>query len=295
MTFITSAHFYSSCFTLPLVSGANCVALSLKQRLNQTASYPTNDVFMWITYTKSKSAFHVWNNTINMTFRKDCFKWTLSVTHVYGTISSALAWTTQKHNSPNTGYDLPFWFWIVHLFIRLSLFTWTLDSVLVDNGQSGTNILLHSAMNLVVKGQTYHRAQTNRMATKIKWSDDSLYPYDQRSTTSSNRCVKTSLAILTSRRRNLDRVSCDLAKKNNRVAVILDLKCNESSLMFYQKHQQELSQLQELLRERTKENRRLKSSFESIKELNDNMKKQVRDVHIQLFVYLHLELILVNA
>ena len=43
-----------------------------------------------------------------------------------------------------------------------------------------------------------------------------------------------------------------------------------------QKHQREVSALQELLRERTKENRRLKSSFDTIKELNDTMKKQAR-------------------
>ncbi|XP_034417481.1 coiled-coil domain-containing protein 138-like isoform X5 [Cyclopterus lumpus] len=41
-----------------------------------------------------------------------------------------------------------------------------------------------------------------------------------------------------------------------------------------EKHQQEVSQLQDLLRERSKENRRLRSSFDTIKELNDGMKKQ---------------------
>uniref|UniRef100_A0A671WNS7 Coiled-coil domain containing 138 n=1 Tax=Sparus aurata TaxID=8175 RepID=A0A671WNS7_SPAAU len=41
-----------------------------------------------------------------------------------------------------------------------------------------------------------------------------------------------------------------------------------------EKHQREVSQLQELVRERSKENRRLKSSFDTIKELNDNMKKE---------------------
>ncbi|XP_023144174.1 coiled-coil domain-containing protein 138 isoform X1 [Amphiprion ocellaris] len=46
-------------------------------------------------------------------------------------------------------------------------------------------------------------------------------------------------------------------------------------------HQQELSQLQDLLRERTKENKRLKSSFGTIKELNDNMKKQVNEISEQ--------------
>lgn len=43
----------------------------------------------------------------------------------------------------------------------------------------------------------------------------------------------------------------------------------------HQKHQHELSRLQDLLREKNKENKRLKSNFESIKDLNDNMKKQV--------------------
>ncbi|XP_029937356.1 coiled-coil domain-containing protein 138 isoform X2 [Myripristis murdjan] len=45
-----------------------------------------------------------------------------------------------------------------------------------------------------------------------------------------------------------------------------------------EKHQQEVSQLQDLLRERSKENRRLKSSFDTIKELNDNMKKQLNAI-----------------
>ncbi|KAI9538256.1 hypothetical protein NQZ68_016265 [Dissostichus eleginoides] len=40
------------------------------------------------------------------------------------------------------------------------------------------------------------------------------------------------------------------------------------------KHQQELSELQDVLRERSKENRRLKASFDSIKGLNDSMRKQ---------------------
>ncbi|KAA8588279.1 hypothetical protein FQN60_001473 [Etheostoma spectabile] len=47
------------------------------------------------------------------------------------------------------------------------------------------------------------------------------------------------------------------------------------------KHQQEVSQLQDLLRERNKENRRLKSSFDTIKELNDNMKKQLNQTNEQ--------------
>ncbi|XP_046869762.1 coiled-coil domain-containing protein 138-like isoform X1 [Hypomesus transpacificus] len=45
-----------------------------------------------------------------------------------------------------------------------------------------------------------------------------------------------------------------------------------------EKHQREVSGLQELLRERTKENRRLKSSFDTIKELNDTMKKQLTEL-----------------
>ncbi|KAM9342239.1 coiled-coil domain-containing protein 138 [Pholidichthys leucotaenia] len=48
-----------------------------------------------------------------------------------------------------------------------------------------------------------------------------------------------------------------------------------------EKHQQELSQLQELLRERSKENRRLRSNFDTIRELNDNMKKQLNEVSEQ--------------
>ncbi|XP_076018097.1 coiled-coil domain-containing protein 138 [Genypterus blacodes] len=42
-----------------------------------------------------------------------------------------------------------------------------------------------------------------------------------------------------------------------------------------EKHQHEVSQLQDLLRDKSKENRRLKSSFETMKELNDAMKTQL--------------------
>ncbi|XP_068428795.1 coiled-coil domain-containing protein 138-like [Clinocottus analis] len=48
-----------------------------------------------------------------------------------------------------------------------------------------------------------------------------------------------------------------------------------------EKHQQEVSQLQDLLRERSKENRRLRSSFDTIKELNDSMKKQLNEINEQ--------------
>ncbi|KAM8749718.1 coiled-coil domain-containing protein 138 [Acanthopagrus schlegelii] len=48
-----------------------------------------------------------------------------------------------------------------------------------------------------------------------------------------------------------------------------------------EKHQREVSQLQDLVRERNKENRRLKSSFDTIKELNDNMKKQLNKISEQ--------------
>ncbi|XP_049905813.1 coiled-coil domain-containing protein 138-like isoform X1 [Epinephelus moara] len=48
-----------------------------------------------------------------------------------------------------------------------------------------------------------------------------------------------------------------------------------------EKHQEEVSQLQGLVQEKSKENRRLKSSFDTIKELNDNMKKQLNEVSEQ--------------
>lgn len=41
-----------------------------------------------------------------------------------------------------------------------------------------------------------------------------------------------------------------------------------------------MSQLQERLREKSKKNRRLNSNFDIIKELNDNMKKQVNNVPV---------------
>ncbi|KAK2839639.1 hypothetical protein Q5P01_013379 [Channa striata] len=48
-----------------------------------------------------------------------------------------------------------------------------------------------------------------------------------------------------------------------------------------EKHRQELNQLQDLLREKSKENKRLKSSFDTIKELNDNMRKQLNEISEQ--------------
>uniref|UniRef100_A0A4W6FDZ7 Coiled-coil domain containing 138 n=1 Tax=Lates calcarifer TaxID=8187 RepID=A0A4W6FDZ7_LATCA len=52
-------------------------------------------------------------------------------------------------------------------------------------------------------------------------------------------------------------------------------------LAIEEKHLHELTQLQDLLRQRSKENRRLKSSFDTIKELNDNMKKQLNEISEQ--------------
>ncbi|XP_026150305.1 coiled-coil domain-containing protein 138 [Mastacembelus armatus] len=52
-------------------------------------------------------------------------------------------------------------------------------------------------------------------------------------------------------------------------------------LALEEKHQQQLSHLQDLLRERSKENKRLKNSFDTIKELNDNMKKQLNELSEQ--------------
>ncbi|XP_017326188.1 coiled-coil domain-containing protein 138 isoform X1 [Ictalurus punctatus] len=48
-----------------------------------------------------------------------------------------------------------------------------------------------------------------------------------------------------------------------------------------QEHQQEMENLRAALREKTKENKRIKSSFDSIKELNDTMKKQLSEVSEQ--------------
>ncbi|NXM89870.1 CC138 protein, partial [Oenanthe oenanthe] len=45
-----------------------------------------------------------------------------------------------------------------------------------------------------------------------------------------------------------------------------------------EQHEAEVKQLTEALREITKENRRLKSSFESLKEVNDSLRKQLCDV-----------------
>ncbi|XP_068185964.1 coiled-coil domain-containing protein 138-like isoform X2 [Antennarius striatus] len=61
----------------------------------------------------------------------------------------------------------------------------------------------------------------------------------------------------------------------------LDDMLHTQMLALEEKHRQELSQLQDLLRERSKENRRLKSSFDTIKELNDNMKQQLNKISEQ--------------
>ncbi|NXW00367.1 CC138 protein, partial [Fregetta grallaria] len=45
-----------------------------------------------------------------------------------------------------------------------------------------------------------------------------------------------------------------------------------------EQHEAEVKQLTEALREMTKENRRLKSSFDTLKEMNDSLKKQLNDV-----------------
>ncbi|XP_062831489.1 coiled-coil domain-containing protein 138 isoform X6 [Anolis carolinensis] len=48
-----------------------------------------------------------------------------------------------------------------------------------------------------------------------------------------------------------------------------------------QQHEAETQQLSEALKEKTKENKRLKTSFETLKELNDTLKKQLSDVSEQ--------------
>ncbi|KAK0151344.1 Coiled-coil domain-containing protein 138 [Merluccius polli] len=60
----------------------------------------------------------------------------------------------------------------------------------------------------------------------------------------------------------------------------------DSSLMFtwecvcshYQRHQREVRQMQELLRERMAENKRLSSNFNTMKEQNNSMKKQIKEL-----------------
>ncbi|XP_053160765.1 coiled-coil domain-containing protein 138 isoform X2 [Hemicordylus capensis] len=48
-----------------------------------------------------------------------------------------------------------------------------------------------------------------------------------------------------------------------------------------EQHEAEIQQLSEALKEKTKENKRLKSSFDTLKELNDTLKKQLSDVSEQ--------------
>ncbi|XP_062983540.1 coiled-coil domain-containing protein 138 isoform X2 [Elgaria multicarinata webbii] len=48
-----------------------------------------------------------------------------------------------------------------------------------------------------------------------------------------------------------------------------------------EQHEAEIQQLAEALKEKTKENKRLKTSFETLKELNDTLKKQLSDVSEQ--------------
>uniref|UniRef100_A0A8D0G8V1 Coiled-coil domain containing 138 n=1 Tax=Sphenodon punctatus TaxID=8508 RepID=A0A8D0G8V1_SPHPU len=48
-----------------------------------------------------------------------------------------------------------------------------------------------------------------------------------------------------------------------------------------EQHEAEVKQLSEALKEKTKENKRLKSSFDTLKEMNDSLKKQLSDVSEQ--------------
>ncbi|KAG8452026.1 hypothetical protein GDO86_003997 [Hymenochirus boettgeri] len=48
-----------------------------------------------------------------------------------------------------------------------------------------------------------------------------------------------------------------------------------------EQHNAEMKQLSEALKEKTKENRRLKSSFDTLKEMNDSLKKQINEVSEQ--------------
>ncbi len=59
---------------------------------------------------------------------------------------------------------------------------------------------------------------------------------------------------------------------------------------FLQQYQQEKSELDAALKQKTKENKRMKASFDSIKELNDAMKKQVRNLtscYVFLYIYIY--------
>lgn len=47
------------------------------------------------------------------------------------------------------------------------------------------------------------------------------------------------------------------------------------TLVFLKQHEAEVKQLAEALREITKENRRLKSSYDSLRDVNDSLRKQV--------------------
>ncbi|XP_061578904.1 coiled-coil domain-containing protein 138-like [Cololabis saira] len=52
-------------------------------------------------------------------------------------------------------------------------------------------------------------------------------------------------------------------------------------LAIEEKHQQDLMEQRHLLQEKNKENKRLKSNFDTIKELNDNMRKQLTEISEQ--------------
>ncbi|XP_027001139.2 coiled-coil domain-containing protein 138 isoform X1 [Tachysurus fulvidraco] len=66
----------------------------------------------------------------------------------------------------------------------------------------------------------------------------------------------------------------------NRLLTVEEHVLNRINAM-QQEHQQEMENLRAALREKTKENKRLKSSFDSIKELNDTMRKQLNEVSEQ--------------
>ncbi|XP_074650575.1 coiled-coil domain-containing protein 138-like [Tubulanus polymorphus] len=61
----------------------------------------------------------------------------------------------------------------------------------------------------------------------------------------------------------------------------IDKTCKVREESLKQQHQQEISNLDELLKSKTKENKRLKDSFDNIKQGNDSLRKQLEDLQVQ--------------
>ncbi|XP_077071280.1 coiled-coil domain-containing protein 138 isoform X2 [Siphateles boraxobius] len=86
-------------------------------------------------------------------------------------------------------------------------------------------------------------------------------------------------AELCERERDLQRRENTLVQQQSSIHRLRVVE--EEMLTRVQQYQQETNELEAALKQKNKENKRMKSSFESMKELNDSMKKQINEVSEQ--------------